>query len=438
MSMTFARLLDPCFEDDDDPFRYYDYRGEPLEDRLYLPCGIDPHKDVCHAAFVHPLPHRQEILSHRQVRNQHLADGLWLVQEGQRLANLFQATPLYIFEASGPYWRPYRLFLHQLGLPTATVSGRQTRRSGGTGTRKKRNDLHSAFLVAKVFKQGESHASRIPPEPLATLREYTRLHLFFVQQSVAIQNRMFDLRYQIHPGFDDLFSKSIMPTTLALAKEELVHPVKLLHTDPNVLTEVIHRASQGKLGAARAEAILRSAQHTFYMPYAPEAQSFNLKLLAEAHEYIAQYLLPPLQVRIQDYLDQIPFTQHLTEIPYFGLIVTATFLAELGSPFWYRTVDSVVAWFGLDPSVSESADHTTGISRLTKRGTKYGRRIMWLVARNWSRYVSKGNRMFRKERDENKLSYDAAICVIAAKLVRVAFAMARDGSHFDISKAFPN
>jgi hypothetical protein len=27
MSMTFARLLDPCFEDDDDPFRHYDYRG---------------------------------------------------------------------------------------------------------------------------------------------------------------------------------------------------------------------------------------------------------------------------------------------------------------------------------------------------------------------------------------------------------------------------
>jgi hypothetical protein len=63
---------------------------------------------------------------------------------------------------------------------------------------------------------------------------------------------------------------------------------------------------------------------------------------------------------------------------------------------------------------------------------------MWLVARNWSRYVSQGNRLFRKERDENKLSYDAAICVIAAKLVRMAFAMARDGSHFDMSKAFPS
>ena len=160
--------------------------------------------------------------------------------------------------------------------------------------------------------------------------------------------------------------------------------------------------------------------------------------MAQAHEYIVHHLLPPLRARIEECLGQLPFPQCLSEIPYFGPVVTATFLAELGSPFWYRTVDSVVAWFGLDPSVSESADHTTGISHLTKRGTKYGRRILWLVARNWSRYVSQGQRMYRKERDENKLSYDGAICVIAAKLVRIAFAMARDGSHFDMDKAFPS
>jgi transposase len=438
MSTTFARLLDPCFEDEDDPFRHYDARGEPLEDRLYLPCGIDPHKKVCHAAFVHPLPQRQDILSHRELQNQHLADALWLVQEGQRLAESCQATPIYNFETTGPYWRPYRLFLHQLDLPTATVSGRQTRKAGGTGTRKTRNDLQAAYLIAKIFKQGESHASRIPPEPLATLREYTRLYLFFVEQSVAIQNRMFDLRYQVHPGFDDLFSTPLMPTTLALAKEELVHPVKLLKAEPEALTAVIRQASRGHLGAARAEAILQSAQQAFYMPYAPEAQSFNLKLLAEAQEYIVDHLLPSLHVRIQACFDAIPFPQYLTEIPYFGLIVAAIFLAELGWPFWFRTVDSVVAWFGLDPSISESADHATGISHLTKRGTKYGRRIMWLVARNWSRYVEEGRRLYRQERDVNKLSYDAAICVIAAKLVRIAFAMARDGSHFDMTKAFPH
>jgi len=151
MPMTFARLLDPCFEDEDDPFRHYDARGEPLEDRLYLPCGIDPHKEACAAVFVHPLPQRQEILSQRHVRNQYLPDALWLVEEGRRLAGQFNATPLYVFETSGPYWRPYRQFLHQLKLPTATVTGRQTKRSQGTGTRKTHNDLQAAYLIAKVF-----------------------------------------------------------------------------------------------------------------------------------------------------------------------------------------------------------------------------------------------------------------------------------------------
>ena len=438
MPTTFARLLDPSFEDEDDPLRHYDARGEPLEDRLYLPCGIDPHKKVCAAVFVHPLPHRQDILCQRQIHNQYLPDALWLVDEGRRLAEPFNATPLYVFETSGPFWRPYRQLLHQLKLPTATVTGRQTRKAQGTGTRKTHNDLKAAYLIAKVFKQGESHATRIPPEPIASLREYTRLHLFFAEQSVAIQNRMFDLRYQIHPTFDDLFSQPIMPTTLALAKEELVHPVRILKSEQETLQQVIRRASHGKLGDRLAEALHHSALTAFYTPYAPDAQSFNLKLLAQAYEHIHLHILPQLQTHIQDCLQNLPFEQFLTQVPYFGPVVTGTFFGELGLPSWFRTVDSVVAWFGLDPSLSESADHDTGVSHLTKRGTKYGRRMMWMVARNWSRFVPQGRQLFKKERYVNKLSYDGAICVIAAKLVRMAFAMARDGSQFSMSVAFPS
>jgi transposase len=438
MSTTFARLLDPCFEDDEDPLRHYDERGKPLEDRLYLPCGIDPHKTVCHAVFVHPLPQRQEILSQRRLKNQHLPDALWLVEEGQRLADQFNAVPIYVFESSGPFWRPYRQFLHQLHFATATVSGRQTKKARGTGTRKTHNDRHAAYLIAKIFKQGESHATRIPPEPIASLREYTRLHLFFAEQSVAIQNRMFDLRYQIHPTFEDHFSSPTLVTTLALAKEELVHPVRILQSDQDTLAQVIHRASRGHLGNQLAEALRHSALTTFYTPYAPDAMSFNLKLLAEAYEHIHRQILPQLRARIQDCLLNLPYEQFLCEIPYFGPVVTGTFLGALGLPSWFRTVDSVVAWFGLDPSLSESAEHVKGGSHLTKRGTKYGRRIMWMVARNWSRVVSEGCRLFHKEYHVNKLSYDGAICVIAAKLVRIAFAMARDGSHFDMSKAFPH
>jgi transposase len=126
----------------------------------------------------------------------------------------------------------------------------------------------------------------------------------------------------------------------------------------------------------------------------------------------------------------------LPEIKYFGPVVIGTFLSELGLPEWFPTVNSVVAWFGLDPAVSESANHSTGASHLTKRRTKYGRRTMWLVGRSWSQYVAEGRQLFLKERQEHQRPYDAAVCVVAAKLVRIAFAMLRDGSHFDLAQAF--
>ena len=61
---------------------------------------------------------------------------------------------------------------------------------------------------------------------------------------------------------------------------------------------------------------------------------------------------------------------------------------------------------------------------------------MWLVARNWAEYTPEGRALVHKEMQQNGLSYDGAICVLAAKLVRIAFAMVRDGSHFDMQRAF--
>lgn len=437
MARSYARLLDPALEGDSDPFAGYDTSREPLEDRLYLPCGVDPHSEICGVVFVHPYPQRQEILTRRIVRNNNLEDALWMIETGDRLAPRFQAVPIYVFESTNVFWRAQRNFLHRAGYATATVCGRQTKHARSTATRQAQYDLKDAYNIAKVFKQGESHATRILPEPLASLREYCRLHQFLVKYSVAIQNRMHATRYQIHPEFDDHFSESICTTTLSLMEEELVHPLHLLECDLEHLTQVIRQASRGQLGRKRAEELVHSAQFTFPPPYAVEGLSFGLKMLTKAHRHIHTQLLPPLEQRIQDVLnaDDFPIHHHLDEIPYFGPLVIATFLSELGLPSWFSRVDSVVAWFGLDPAVSRSANKPTGLTHLTKRGTKCGRRMMWLVGRNWSHFVPQGNQLFHKERERGR-SYDAAVCVVAAKLVRIAFAMVRDGSHFEMGKAF--
>jgi transposase len=438
MSRAYARLLDPALEEEPDPLAGYEVHQEPLEDRLYLPCGVDPHGDICGVVFAHPYPQCKEVLTQRIIRNNDLPDLLWLIETGDRLAAPFQATPIYVYESTNVFWRAQRHFLHQAGYATATVCGRQVNHARATVTRKAKNDLKDAYNITKVFKQGESHATRILPEPLASLREYCRLHQFLVSYSVALQNRMHSLRYQIYPEFDDLFAQPVCPTTLALMEAELVHPHHLLQCDLADLTQLIHQASHGKLGQERAQLLRQSALFTFPPPYAVEGLSFSLHLLAQAYQHLHTHLLPPLAERIQALLSapDFPIRHHLDEIKYFGPLVIATFLSELGLPAWFPTVDSVVAWFGLDPAVSESANQPTGSTHLTKRGTKYGRRMMWLVGHNWSRFMPQGRQLFLKQLRQYRRSYDAAVCVVAAKLVRIAFAMVRDGSHFDITKAF--
>ena len=131
------------------------------------------------------------------------------------------------------------------------------------------------------------------------MREYCRLHQFFTSYSVAIQNRMHCLRYQMHPEFDALFSDPVGATTVALMEAELVQPQRLLQCDLAELTDLIHQASHGKLDAARAAELQQSARFTFATPYAAEGSSYSLKLLAQAYQHIHGQLLPSLEQRIQ-------------------------------------------------------------------------------------------------------------------------------------------
>ncbi len=159
MARVYARLLDPTLDEVENPWAGYEARHDPLEDRLYLPVGVDSHGDICGMVLAHPYPQCKEILPQRVIRNNHLPDLLWLVETADRLAAPFGAQPIYVFESTSVFWRAQRNFLDRLGCATATVCGRQVNHARATVTRKAKNDLKDAYNITKVFKQGR----RTPP-----------------------------------------------------------------------------------------------------------------------------------------------------------------------------------------------------------------------------------------------------------------------------------
>ena len=432
MNRVDAHLLDPALADADDPFAGYDPVLNPW--KTGSTCLSVSTRMATSVVWSLPTPTRsaKEALTQRIIRNNNLLDMLWLIETGDRLAARFQAHPkLLRLRGHQRLLAGAAQLPHRAGYATATVCGRQTSHARGTVTRAAKNDLKDAYNITKVFKQGESHATRLLPEPQASLREYCRLHQFLTSYSVAIQNRMHCLRYQMHPEFDTLFADPVCATTVALMQAELVQPERLLQCDLAELTALIHHASHGLLDTTRAIELQQSARFTFATPYAVEGSSYSLKLLAPAYDYIHRQLLPPLAQRIQatQNASDFPIHHHLGEIKYFGPLVIGTFLSELGLPAWFPTVDSVVAWFGFDPP-SPNPPMILPAPPILPNGAP-STAPHDVVGRSLVRVtndVTEGRQLFLQERQEHQRPYDAAVCVVAAKLVRIAFAMVSDGS----------
>jgi transposase len=98
-----------------------------------------------------------------------------------------------------------------------------------------------------------------------------------------------------------------------------------------------------------------------------------------------------------------------------------TFLAELGKIESYETHKHLIAYAGIDPTVYQSGKFE-GKSRISKRGNRHLRRVLWLMTVN----VILNNDNFRAYYQKKKqagLPYKKAVMATMHKLVRMLFAM---------------
>ena len=106
----------------------------------------------------------------------------------------------------------------------------------------------------------------------------------------------------------------------------------------------------------------------------------------------------------------------------------APFLAEMGDHRNCETYKSFIAFSGLDPSIHESGAFT-GMSKLSKRGNRHLRRIIYLMTFCVIRIQGPFKSYFLKRRNEG-LPFKKALFATAHKLIRVIFAMLTKRTHY--------
>jgi transposase len=112
----------------------------------------------------------------------------------------------------------------------------------------------------------------------------------------------------------------------------------------------------------------------------------------------------------------------MTSIKGIGDKTAANFLIEMGGDIkQYKCSGKIIAMAGLDPAVYQSGNHE-GKGKITKRGNRHLRRVIWLMTTRVIHYTDVFNAYYLKRRKEG-LPYKMAVLATAHKLIRVIYAM---------------
>jgi transposase len=286
--------------------------------------------------------------------------------------------------------------------------------------RKTKTDKKDAFVIAQfLLTNGDTLIQRVTPSLISDLRDLARQRESLVDEMTALKIKIKQLLNITFPELEHMagiFTKSILkllqryPSAFALRDADLGQLSQMLITD-----------SYGHKREAFAAALIKAA-HLSVGTNSPAKEMILKQKIA---------LLLHLEDALQEITDMlIEMSRKLmeedinimTSIKGIGDKTAANFLIEMGGDInQYERSGKIIAMAGLDPAVYQSGKHD-GKGRITKRGNRHLRRIIWLMTTRVIHYSDIFKAYYLKRRKEG-LPYKMAVLATAHKLIRVIYAM---------------
>lgn len=208
------------------------------------------------------------------------------------------------------------------------------------------------------------------------LRQLSRYRLAIVDECADCKRRVITLLDQVFPEYESLFSDTFGSTS----KEILLHfplPEDMLRISTEKMTELLSQASNGRFKEEKARQLQAVASGSFGISFAKDAFSFQIRQQIAQINFLEKQLAE-LEEEISLLLSQTNAV--ITTIPGIGEALGAVIIGEIGDINRFETPGKLVAFAGLDATVNQSGEFSGTKSRLSKRGSPYLRRAIWLAA----------------------------------------------------------
>ena len=324
------------------------------------------------------------------------------------------------FEATGHYGMNLKLFLEKNNYSFMEFNPALVKQFiKGQTLRRTKTDKKDAFQITKYLMSVD-----YKPHPKQfyhkfSLKSLSRKRDKLVTQRSYYLNQITNILDLIFPEFKPLFDNEFSITSLyILSKYKTPDKIKNMKD-----FDSINRISRGKFSYAKFLKIKEIAKNT--IGQSDDYLEFNLKNMLKLYDNINS-IIKQYDDKIEAIIKELnPPTLSIKGI---GPISCAAIISEFGDVARFKSADAMVAFAGIEPSVSESGTEQHD-GKMVKHGSSHLRYHLLNAADYVFLHESIFTEFYYKKRNEGK-THRVALSHVAKKLVRIIYKLESENITF--------
>ncbi len=325
----------------------------------------------------------------------------------------YQEPVAIALESTSHYWFAVYDQLQQANYSVHVFNPIQIRNFRRTDIRKRKNDRLDSTWIAEFLRINIGRVSTNHDRVHLQLRQLSRFRLTLSDTIGDAKRRILALLDMIFPEYERFFSDIFIASSRALLAKAL-SPQDFAEFDLDEMTQILRQASRGYYGREKAEEIQQVARESIGVSFMIDVGRVQLNCLLDQLAF-TKTQMAEVDAKLAELVAELP-ENHLTSIPGIGLTIAAIFLGEIGNVERFETADQLVAYAGIDPSVFSSGQFESTRAHMSKRGSSYLRRALWLSATMARVKDPELKAFYQKKRAEGK-PYGTAMGAVCRKLV---------------------
>ena len=280
-------------------------------------------------------------------------------------------------EATGHYWLSLYSFLVEKNFTVRVINPIQT--DGwrqGIEIRKRKTDIIDSLLIADLLRYGDFVETSLSNEDYLSLRNLSRFRSYLISSIGDLKRKTIALLDQVFPEYASSFSNIFGKTSKEILSN-FSTPSDFEDINSDDLSTFLESVSRKNYASKKIDELSKKASSSFGINFCLDSFSLQIKMLIEQISFI-QNQVSDVENEIEVLLEKL--NSPITTIPGIGSVNAATILGEIGDIKRFSNPSKLVAYAGLDASVSQSGEYESTYNHMSKRGSPYLRRALFQSA----------------------------------------------------------